>query len=198
MGKPQLVLDAGGVVVTNFPESFWMALARQAGSTAEELKLFFHRELKEPLWTGKIGEPEFWERIVRRYPGVDPQRARSDFLAGLKLLPAAERLPGLRERFDVHLLSNHRPEWILDVLRPVLHCFSTMTISSEAGVCKPDPGIYRLAGAKLPAGAPVVFVDDQEKNLAPAREIGWLTLLADEEGGWVGKLERLASGGDAG
>jgi putative hydrolase of the HAD superfamily len=42
--------------------------------------------------------------------------------------------------------------------------------------------------AKLPSGEPIVYVDDQEKNLAPARERGWRTILADEEGTWVGKL----------
>lgn len=194
MGKPQLILDAGGVIVTNFPASFWEELARQAGTAVEELQQFFHRELKEPLWTGKIGEPAFWDMIVRRYPAVDPARARSVFLAGLRLLPAAGRLPGLSERFGIHLLSNHRPEWILDVLRPVLHCFSSLTISSEAGVCKPNPEIYRVVTARLPKGAPVLFIDDQEKNLAPARELGWQTMLADEEGTWLDRLEEWTSG----
>lgn len=97
----------------------------------------------------------------------------------------------MSRRFDLHLLSNHRPEWILNVLNPVLSHFKTLTISSEAGVCKPDIGIFRIAQAKLPPGAAVIFVDDQEKNLVPARTLGWQTLLADEEGSWIAKLEEI-------
>lgn len=188
MGKTQLILDAGGVVISNFPHSFWTGLAEQAEASVEQLQRFFHDELKEPLWTGKISEPEFWNRIGNRYPKVDLERARTDFLSGLRLLPTAARLPEWSTRFDLHLLSNHRPEWLLEVIRPFISCFSTMTISSETGVCKPNREIFERVQAKLPPGEPVIFVDDQEKNLVPARTLGWQTILADEEGRWIETL----------
>lgn len=90
MNRTQLIMDAGGVIVSNFPASFWFGLAGQAGVSVRELQAFFHQELKEPLWTGKISEPEFWSRIKGRYPGVDLEKARADFLDGLRLLPTAE------------------------------------------------------------------------------------------------------------
>lgn len=188
MNKTQLVVDAGGVVISNFPASFWLELAAQAGVTADELQGFFHEELKEPLWTGKISEDEFWQRIRQRYPAVDIGQARTSFRSGLKLLPVAERLPDLGRRFDLHLLSNHRPEWLLDVLAPVTACFRTITISSQVGVRKPDLGIYEAVQAKLPSGARIIYVDDQERNLVPARKLGWETVLADENGTWVEDL----------
>jgi len=191
MGKTQLVLDAAGVIMTNIPASYWKSLADQAGVTVDELVSYFQTELKVPLWTGKISEPEFWERIKKRYPSVDLAQTRAELLAGLRLLPTAERLSEWSRRFDLHLLSNHRTEWLLDVLRPVLNCFVTVTVSNEAGMCKPFPEIFALVQSKLPPGAPIVYVDDQEKNLKPAREIGWKTILADEEGTWVGKVEEL-------
>jgi len=61
-------------------------------------------------------------------------------------------------------------------------------------VCKPNPEIYRVVAARLPKGAPVLFIDDQEKNLVPARELGWQTMLADEEGTWLDRLEEWTSG----
>ena len=191
MGKTQLVLDAAGVIMTNIPGSYWKSLAGQAGVTVDELVSHFQKELKVPLWTGKISEPEFWTLIKARYPTLDLEQTKAEFLDGLRLLPTAERLPELGRKFDLHLLSNHRTEWLLDILAPVLPHFVTVTISNEAGVCKPDPAIFRLVEAKLPSGEPIVYVDDQEKNLAPARARGWRTILADEEGTWVGKLEEM-------
>lgn len=189
MSKIQLVVDAGGVIISNFPASFWHDLAAQAGATADELQAFFHEELKAPLWTGKISEDAFWQRIRQRYPAVDIRQARASFRSGLRLLPVAGRMPELSRRFDLHLLSNHRPEWLLDVLAPVTGCFKTITISSQVGVCKPNLGIYEAVQAKLPPGARIVYVDDQEQNLAPAREMGWETVLADENGRWAEKLD---------
>jgi putative hydrolase of the HAD superfamily len=36
----------------------------------------------------------------------------------------------------------------------------------------------------------VVFVDDQEKNLVEARNLGWNTLLADDKGEWIKNVNR--------
>lgn len=188
MNKTQLVVDAGGVVISNFPASFWLDMAAQAGVTAEVLQAFFHQELKLPLWTGQISEEAFWQMIKQRFPAVDIAEARISFKSGLRLLPVAEQLPALGKKFDLHLLSNHRPEWLLDVLEPVAACFRTITISSQVGVCKPNLGIYEAVQAKLPSGARIVYVDDQERNLIPARGLGWETVLADENGTWVEEL----------
>ncbi|MCC3377260.1 hypothetical protein [Cohnella sp. REN36] len=45
------------------------------------------------------------------------------------------------------------------------------------------------AKQRLTPGAPVLFVDDQEKNLASARSLGWNTMLADDQGDWRREAE---------
>ncbi|MCC3359397.1 HAD-IA family hydrolase [Bacillus sp. REN16] len=62
------------------------------------------------------------------------------------------------------------------------------------GYCKPQIDIYIRVNSFLDYNPNVLFVDDQEKNLIAARNLGWSTLLADEEGEWTKKVaERLYS-----
>ncbi|WP_165452854.1 hypothetical protein [Paenibacillus thalictri] len=58
------------------------------------------------------------------------------------------------------------------------------------GYCKPGPSIYNIVQAKINKG-PTIYVDDQEKNFIPARELGWTTEIADVEGKWTEKITKL-------
>ncbi|WP_091176544.1 HAD-IA family hydrolase [Paenibacillus sp. 1_12] len=52
------------------------------------------------------------------------------------------------------------------------------------GSCKPDPQIYKFDESHFDNDNKqiIIFVDDQEKNLDPARDLGWVTLIADSKG----------------
>jgi putative hydrolase of the HAD superfamily len=52
--------------------------------------------------------------------------------------------------------------------------------SCKVGSAKPDLEIYQLGMSHFPNAKPeeIVFVDDREKNLVPARELGMQTILA--------------------
>jgi prepilin-type processing-associated H-X9-DG protein len=46
------------------------------------------------------------------------------------------------------------------------------------------------AAAKIPSGAPVLFVDGHPAHLRTAESFGWHTPLADEaDGGWIRRVE---------
>lgn len=69
----------------------------------------------------------------------------------------------LRARFLAH-------EGLLDL-------FDEFICSADVGLAKPDPRIYALASERLGLSpAECVFVDDLERNLAPAREAGMATV----------------------
>lgn len=88
-------------------------------------------------------------------------------------LPAAARGVGLK----TGLLSN---SWGLsaypfDLLR---NSFDDLVISGEVGLRKPDPAIYRLAADRLGlAPTACVFVDDLERNVEVARELGMVGIV---------------------
>ncbi|GIP31650.1 HAD family hydrolase [Paenibacillus sp. J2TS4] len=186
--KPQLVLDAAGVVVTNFSSSFWREMTEGSGISFESFIALFQREMKEVLWTGKISEKEFWEWLNEKCPAIEDKAARRLMERHIVALPAYECLADWSSWADIHLLSNHRREWLEDILKPVAPYIKTITISSEVGLCKPDPSIYKLVHSRL-EGGPIMYVDDQEKNLDPARQLGWKAVLADQEGAWVERVE---------
>jgi haloacid dehalogenase superfamily, subfamily IA, variant 3 with third motif having DD or ED len=189
--KPQLVLDVGGVLLANL-DPFWRTLAELAGAPYDELRARYRREMRGPLWSGGISEPDFWSWLAAAWPGLDAAAARQALLHSMRPLPALNLLPAWSGLADLHILSNHRAEWVRPALRDVLPRFAGVTISSEAGSFKPNPEIYAAAAAKMPPGAPVLFVDDHPGNLRAAEAFGWRTLLADEaDSRWTEAVEPL-------
>jgi len=87
---------------------------------------------------------------------------------GLWELAAQVRAQGVR----TGLLSN---SWGFDVYpfeRLELH-FDDLVLSGEVGLRKPDPAIYRLAAQRLGVAPDAcVFVDDLERNVEVASELG--------------------------
>lgn len=189
--RPQLILDAGGVLVSNLSPLFWEQLCEQASIRYEVIVPHYKSSMSAALWRGEVTEAEFWAWLTSGYSSVNEQTARQLLTSNLVRLPALERLAEWRAYADLHLLSNHRTEWLLPVLEPELRLFSSVTISSEIGCSKPQPEIFQKASLGLPAGAPVLFVDDQLHNLEAAGEQGWRMLLADANGRWVEEVGPL-------
>ncbi|MEI7682759.1 MAG: HAD family phosphatase [Candidatus Saccharibacteria bacterium] len=60
--------------------------------------------------------------------------------------------------------------------------FDPILLSSETGLAKPDPEFYKLAIKRLGVKAEeILFIDDQEKCLPPARSLGMHIIRADSE-----------------
>lgn len=192
-GKPNLILDLAGVIATNFSPIFWKDLSSKFDSSYDDL-IKFRKDIREELWTGKIEEQEFWDRLLKKFPTIDEIYARSKLLTIIKPLPTLDQIPIWSKYANIHLLSNHRIEWVKHIIDPVQDYIRSITISGDVGFCKPQVDIYIRVNSKLDNNQNVLFVDDQEKNLIVARNLGWSTLLADKEGEWTKKVtQRLYS-----
>lgn len=185
--KNELILDIAGVLATNFSPSFWSKLSDDTNIPFEILAQF-KREIRENLWTGKIEEEEFWNQICNKYPVINIKKAKDLLISSITPLPAIKEIPIWSKYVNIHLLSNHRIEWIQSIIMPIEKHISSVTISSQVGCCKPNREIYTLVNARLTNKNNVWFVDDQIKNLKEAKLLGWNTLLADEEGEWINKI----------
>ncbi|MFD2611488.1 HAD family hydrolase [Paenibacillus gansuensis] len=150
----------------------------------DELAKFKH-EVRKELWTGKMNEQEFWAMLLERFPTVNAEYAAGKLISEIKPMPCLEEIPNWSKIANIHLLSNHRTEWISHIIDPVKNYITSITISDETGFCKPEMDIYLIVHSKLFNRDHVLFVDDQEKNLVQARNLGWNTLLADEKGEWI-------------
>ncbi|GAE37502.1 HAD-IA family hydrolase [Halalkalibacter akibai] len=182
--KTNLVLDIAGVIATNFSPIFWECLSLRFEVSYDDL-IKFRKEVREQLWTGKITDEEFWDKLIERFPTIDKEYAVTKLLSVIKPLPALEEIPLWSNYANIHLLSNHRIEWVEHIIRPVEVYIKSITISGEVGFCKPQVDIYLKVNSYLNGNENVLFVDDQEKNLIEARNLGWNTLLADDKYKWI-------------
>ncbi|MFD1737202.1 hypothetical protein ACFSCX_11630 [Bacillus salitolerans] len=139
--KHDLVLDIAGVIATNFSPIFWEALSSIFEVSHVDL-ITFRTEVREQLWTGQMKEHEFWDRLVERFPTVDGRYAANLLLSVIKPLPALLEIPSWSKHANIHLLSNHRIEWVKHIIKPVEGYVKSITISGEVGFCKPQPEIY--------------------------------------------------------
>lgn len=113
---------------------------------------------------------------------VDIRRLADAMAAGQRVRP---EMPGLlRDLHDsgvlIGLLTNNVKEaraWWSSGVIP-LELFSDVVDSSEVGLRKPDPAVYRLAAERLGVEPhEVVFVDDLPENVAGAEAVGMTGVL---------------------
>lgn len=117
--------------------------------------------------------------------------ARRHLLPNTSLMSAMQRwrAKGLRTA----ILSNlNQLRASLDEVLGIYEGSDPVLLSRELGVMKPDPAIYALALAQLEAPAnEIVFIDDSEENLPPARALGMHTILFTDNMALVRDLAAL-------
>jgi putative hydrolase of the HAD superfamily len=194
-----LILDFGGVVTTDFYGGLSAFCVRE-GLAADAFVQAIRqspegRAALKAVECGAVPQREF-EQVLGRLLGVDDNRLLARALADMRPRPevidlaARARAAGIR----VAILSNslgtgdHDPyaEYDLDQL------FDAVVISDRVGLRKPGPEIYALTAVKL--GLPAsecLFVDDTERNLPTARDLGMGTLLFTGAAGEISEIERL-------
>lgn len=122
-------------------------------------------------------------------PGADQlSRLRVEIVAACRRL---------RAHMPTALLTNNIREW-RDAWRrrlPVDELFDTVVDSSEVGMRKPEPPIYRLVERRLDLpGEQLLFVDDLGVNLKTARQLGWQTVKYDDTARVLGILDTVLAG----
>jgi putative hydrolase of the HAD superfamily len=93
----------------------------------------------------------------------------------------ALRDAGLATALVTNNVAEFRPHW--RAMLPVDELFDLVVDSSEVGVRKPDPAIYRLALEGLGGVAPerALFLDDYPSNIDAAEALGIRGILVDSD-----------------
>ena len=190
-----VLFDFGGVF-TESPFGAAEALGAELGAAPGRLmELVFgpyHADTDHPwhrLERGEISFPEARQAIIAlgRAAGIDtdPLRVFQRMGAGggvrEAMVERARRLrrAGVRTALVTNNAREFRERW--RALLPAEELFEHVIDSSEVGVRKPDPAIFRIALARLgdPAPERTLFLDDFEGNLAAARALGLRALLVE-------------------
>ena len=192
-----VLFDFGGVFTAS-PFGAAEALGAELGAPPGRLlELVFgpyHADTDHPwhrLERGEISFREAREAIVAlgRAAGIDtdPLRVFQRMSAGggvrEAMVERARRLrrAGVRTALVTNNAREFRERW--RALVPAEELFEHVVDSSEVGVRKPDPAIFRIALARLgdPAPERTLFLDDFEGNLAAARALGLRALLVPDD-----------------
>lgn len=187
---PRLVLDAGGVLYAETFRRSLGELAKLHGGEPEQMIAHYEAQLRPGLWRGGISEDQFWHGVAQALGAGEPDPAWREYvLERFTELPAVDRVAWWSQRAELWILSNHRHEWLRDLLAAshITALFDRILISSEIGAMKPDPEAFRF----LTEGDPerLLFVDDKQENLDAAALAGVPGLLADPDGRWHAQVD---------
>jgi glucose-1-phosphatase len=175
---PLLLFDLGGVLVEFSGVRDIAPLLRTKASESEILERWSRCHHSEQFGLGKLSPQHFSERFVRDWDlDVTPGDFLREFRSWSKcLLPgAAELLATLRPRFRLAALSNSNElHWDRNTSElGVTDLFEVAISSHQVGICKPDPGIYRVALDRLGVSPDaVMFFDDIQANVDAASALG--------------------------
>ena len=174
-----ILFDYGGVLVQMVNEMPRQRLAKRYGVQLRRVyHLLFDSEASTRAALGEITMEHHW-RAIHEILHVPPDE-RAEFIrqfwsADVLNRELVDRLPSLRERFRLGLLSNSNDDlramlierWQIDSL------FDDIIISAEVGLMKPDRRIYELAAARLGVQPEeILFFDDMSVNVEGARIAG--------------------------
>ncbi|MBD3243507.1 MAG: HAD-IA family hydrolase [Chitinivibrionales bacterium] len=176
---PQVILfDLGGVLIELAGVARMLEMTGNRWSVEELWRLWLHSPVVRAYETGSIDTAEFGREVVREF-GIDisPEQYLAEFTLWarapydgahdlLRSLATRCRLAALSNTNDIHWQRIEREMGLLEMFE---RCFA----SHLTGMLKPDAGAYRNVCDSMGVAADrVVFVDDNDINVAGARAVG--------------------------
>lgn len=176
----ELILwDIGGVLERTEDHAPRQHLADRLGWDVGDLsRLIFGHSDNYRIQLGQIGMQEHLANLAQALarPVEEVPALWTAFFAGDRLdFGLVSAIRALTQDYITGVISNYTPQ-LRDKIENIWQigdAFDHLVISSEVGVMKPEPEIYRIALEK--AGVPAeraVFLDDFSENVAGARQVG--------------------------
>lgn len=176
-----IIFDWGGVFTS--PGTF-KGFIEKYSNVHKKDKEEFHAVLRR-YWdlarVNKIKSSGFWKGLAE-YLGITEQQARENCVNSFKFKPEmiviAKELK--KKGYKLGLLSNNIEDWLEEELcRPELKgIFDVIVTSYSSRKAKPDLEIFKEIVEKLNIKAEeCIYVDDLEKNIPPAVELGMKSIL---------------------
>lgn len=181
--------DVGGVIVKDFSDSNkWSTMLHDMGFKPDDIPAFdkIYDEFEKLVCIGKHHVDELVPHIIKQFSlpislDFSMQRYFLDhFDKNVDLWPIVKRLSHTTK---LGLLTGQYPG-LLDGIRQAglleYDNWDAVLDTSKEGINKPNQKLYQRAEvlAAVPANE-ILFIDNREKNLVPARALGWQTFLYD-------------------
>ena len=131
---------------------------------------------------GLVYPEDFWKRVKEYLNIEDVEKIKHAFFNAYypynKTIKFIKKLK--QRKIQVAFISNSPKDRVKYLNRKYnfISLFDFGLFSFEVNVCKPDKGIYEKFLEKFNLKASeVIYIDDKEKNLEPAKELGIKTIL---------------------
>jgi putative hydrolase of the HAD superfamily len=178
----QSMADILEVPVPRFAEAYWDLRIEYDAATLDPISYWnsVGKAASRALTTDQISTLTEIDCRSWSHPApATPQWARDLRAAGLRTALLSNMPFPIRD----YVL---RCSWLPD--------FDVRLFSCEAGICKPDPEIYRNCLSRLGVQpAEVLFLDDRELNIHAAEVLGWHAVLFTDLAGAASEIERRFS-----
>jgi epoxide hydrolase-like predicted phosphatase len=183
-----IYFDLGGVVILDFSKTNkWQELFEAIGIDEEhlgEFRKFFH-EYEQQLNTG-MSFDIFIERAKHQFKLTiqTGEELLNGFVTRFEVNPTIQPLLSeLLEEYRLGLLTNMYPGMFKAIksrsLLPNIN-WEVVVDSSLEGFAKPQLEIYLLAQERIGLKPEnILFVDNLQRNITTARNLGWETVLYD-------------------
>lgn len=132
---------------------------------------------------GKITEDEFWKKFLESSNAkiMDVDYAKKFYRKNQKQIEKMlDLLKKLKTKYKLAVLSTISKEW-LDFKKEKFNLenyFDVIVGSGYVGIAKPDPEIYKLLIDNLSVSpSSCIFIDDADKNIPPAKDLGITTVV---------------------
>ena len=185
-----VIFDYGGVMKSSHPLS--MDIATIYNISVEEVEKV--KKITIPFFSllqrGLINEQEFWQKfsdvIKKPIPQNYKELLREIYEKTLVLFPEMiEFVKKLKDKGIKTAVLSNITKFQAEIIRKNngYKEFDVLVLSYEEKLEKPELNIYLSVIKKLGVEPEeCVFVDDKEKNLAPAKSLGMKTVLAKNSG----------------
>ncbi len=175
--------DWGGVVADDPGDDFLGQLLKDIGATDEQVATIFQTYMQR-FMRGQITEDEYWQEIKGKFNLLIPNTISDEFMKWSGLVANRDILDlvsELRESgLKVAILSNViEPTYNVLASAGYYDLFDEVIASCKVGYAKPELEIYQLSLDRLATTADrSLFVDDKQRNLDPALQMGFSVILA--------------------
>ncbi len=193
-----IIFDIGGVL-TNI---HFEAVVERYCNDKKIIRRVYEGMMGADAWSeldrGILTEEQVVDLFVEKVPDLEDLIRKVFADMGVFLTRCEYAIPWIKQLHDsgykVYYLSN----WPERFYKQFIDCLDFIPytdggiLSFREHLIKPEPAIYQLLLTKFCLEASeCVFIDDTEKNLVPARDMGIQTILFTSQEDAINKLEKM-------
>jgi len=128
----------------------------------------------------EIPSQKLWDNIAA-YLETDPVIIRTELMECMGFRPEMiEIAKKLKKNYKLGLLSNQIEDWLEEIIKKYQldQIFDVIVTSYKEKIPKPDIEIFKITVERLGVQPETcVYIDDLEKNISPAKELGMKPIL---------------------